>query len=75
MHMIGLDSQFYHLPTLFTCYFVDDLFQSLQDLPIQHVSPSLGAPDHMIDDEVNTVTVVLIVHAGPPLHLRRITGC
>src|SRR5579883_472934 len=61
MHMIGLDGQFQDCPALLLALLANQRLTTRPDLVYQHLAPPLGAPDEMIDNQMDVVFVVLIV--------------
>lgn len=47
---------------MFLRYVSDDLFQTGLNLPNEHLPPSLGAPDQVVDHEMDSVSFMLIAH-------------
>src|SRR5947209_2796390 len=60
MHMIGLNSQFNNFPSILFYYLSDDLFQAVVYWPDQHLAPSLGAKDDVVQDMMHCLLLVNI---------------
>src|SRR6266568_1726809 len=62
MDMVWLNSQLQDLPSVLLDHLLNDLFQPVMHWPNKHLAPSLGAPDEMVDHQMDTVTFMLILH-------------
>src|SRR2546430_10437435 len=69
MHMIGLNSQFDELPIILCDHLRNDLFQPFLNRPDQHTPSSLRTKNQMIDKQMHTMSIMLIVHLPYPLLL------
>lgn len=58
--MIGLDSQFHDLPSVFLCHIFNDLLESIMYRTHQHLTAPLRAKDDMIENVVNALLFVNI---------------
>jgi len=62
MDMIGLNRQLHNRPTLLGTLLLDEGLTVLSDSATEHGFPSLGTPDQVVDDKVDTVFIPLIIH-------------
>ena len=64
MHMIRLDSQLEQLLGVFFDHLLNDLFQAVVNRADEHLAPSFGAPDKVVDHQVNIMAYLLILHVA-----------
>jgi hypothetical protein len=60
--MIRLNSQPENGPMVRTCNLFNDLLQAIMHRAYQYLAPALWTPDDMIDNQVDRMLLVLIVH-------------
>ena len=61
MDMIGLDSQCENGPAFLLALLLNELLATLFELARENGLPSFWAPDEMIDDQVNTMLISLVL--------------
>ena len=62
--VIRLNRQADNLPAMLSHHLVDDLLQPVSHRPYQHLPAPFGAPDDVVDHQVNILSLVLIVHGN-----------
>jgi hypothetical protein len=61
MDMIWLDCQRKNHPSLLFAFYLDKLLTAILELAYKNRLPSLGTPDEMIDNEVYSVLIPLVL--------------
>ena len=58
MYVVGLDSQFYHCPTVLTGNLLNDLLEAVMHWPDEYLAPSLRTEDDMVQDMMDCMLLI-----------------